>query len=419
MSSAEPGVSEESGPVGALGQHEAQCGVYRQLIEQFQTTIRQQQQTIQQLREGQDPTSLPSHLARHQHLQQQVQQLQQLVAEQQQQLQRQAEQQQQMRQHMQHQLDTMQQQLQLLRQPDSQPATAEQKTRDINFIGSAVRRMTVFEEASTCFGLAVSGGRLYVADHEFAVVDVVDGSSGARLTRYGTFNQQGKAVVGQPPRFQSPYGVAVNQRRGVLYVLDRSLHCVVVVRLSDGLVEAVWGSEGSDQQQFYFPASLAYCAATDKLYVADGQNHLVKVLRTFDGKCVELLGVLKGLSYPGGVAVDSHQIYIADTGNDRVLVLAKKSRELQFEIGTGEKSDNIELSVPCSVSVDGEAGLLYVADSCNHRVCVYRSSDGSYIRQFPVLDEDNSPIRPMSVMWDAVSGLLYVTPLDSTTIYVY
>eukprot|EP00455_Lapot_gusevi_P030041 TRINITY_DN3221_c0_g4_i6.p1 TRINITY_DN3221_c0_g4~~TRINITY_DN3221_c0_g4_i6.p1 ORF type:complete len:226 (+),score=24.64 TRINITY_DN3221_c0_g4_i6:3-680(+) len=207
-----------------------------------------------------------------------------------------------------------------------------------------------------------------------------------------------------------PCGVAVDEKRGRVYVVDEWYHCVVVVRLGDGMVEAVWGSQGSGPQQFKFPCGLAYCPHTDLLYVADRSNHCVKVLRGSDGQCVQILGTGRHqMRSPVGVTVDSRHVFITDTGNHRVLVYTKQSGTFLYRMQQGRGSGNNQFNNPYSVSVDSEAGVVYVADCNNHRVCVYRSCDGRYIRHFPVLRADNTKAEAVCVRWDAAGGVLYVT----------
>eukprot|EP00455_Lapot_gusevi_P013343 TRINITY_DN16481_c0_g1_i2.p1 TRINITY_DN16481_c0_g1~~TRINITY_DN16481_c0_g1_i2.p1 ORF type:complete len:104 (-),score=21.15 TRINITY_DN16481_c0_g1_i2:68-379(-) len=62
-------------------------------------------------------------------------------------------------------------------------------------------------------------------------------------------------------------------------------------------------------------------------------------------------------------------------------------------------SGNTQFNGPWSVSVDSDAGVVYVADYSNSRVCVYRSGDGSYVRHFQVVQADNSTAKPDRVMW--------------------
>eukprot|EP00455_Lapot_gusevi_P015080 TRINITY_DN17606_c0_g3_i3.p1 TRINITY_DN17606_c0_g3~~TRINITY_DN17606_c0_g3_i3.p1 ORF type:complete len:316 (+),score=57.29 TRINITY_DN17606_c0_g3_i3:138-950(+) len=268
----------------------------------------------------------------------------------------------------------------------------------------------------------MSDGRLYLSAYSHHVVDVVDAASGHRVTRYGAFKQHGQAVVGRPAQFYCPYDVAVDETRGRVYVVDELNRCVVV-RQCDGVVEAVWGCESSDQLPSPEPCGLAYCPATDQLYVADRNHHCIKVLRGADGQCVQVIfqagGGANPLYFPSGVAVDFDHIYLADRGLHRVLVYAKQTGAFLFDLAQDENSGNTPFNGPYDVSVDSEAGVVYVADTDNHRVCVYRSYDGSYVRHFQVLQADQNKAAPRRVMWDAAAGVLYVTLCNSTNICVY
>eukprot|EP00455_Lapot_gusevi_P004723 TRINITY_DN1194_c0_g1_i6.p2 TRINITY_DN1194_c0_g1~~TRINITY_DN1194_c0_g1_i6.p2 ORF type:complete len:330 (+),score=59.69 TRINITY_DN1194_c0_g1_i6:2111-3100(+) len=291
-----------------------------------------------------------------------------------------------------------------------------------NYSKRSVRHVAVFEQTSYCYGVAVSAGLLYLPIFSHHVVDVLDASCG-RVARWGTFNQSGQAIINQPPQFNRPTSVAVDETRGRLYVADSSNHCVVVLRLGDGVVEVVWGSLGSDRHQFQHPRSLAYCAATDQLYVADQYNHCVKVLRGLDGQCLQAIGpgtapACHSIYHAIGVAVDPHHIYIVDKYS-RVVVYSKHNGEFLFRCGQRCGRGELCFFHPSGVSVDSDAGVMYVADHGNFRICVYRTSDGSYLRHFEVLHADDVKAKPTAVMWDAASGVLHVTTLSSTTISLY
>eukprot|EP00455_Lapot_gusevi_P047701 TRINITY_DN6494_c0_g4_i1.p2 TRINITY_DN6494_c0_g4~~TRINITY_DN6494_c0_g4_i1.p2 ORF type:complete len:128 (+),score=30.16 TRINITY_DN6494_c0_g4_i1:612-995(+) len=122
---------------------------------------------------------------------------------------------------------------------------------------------------------------------------------------------------------------------------------------------------------------------------------------------------------PMGVAVDVDQIYITDYLNHRVVVHAKQHGGFQFQMGQGVGRENTQFRGPHGVSVDSEAGVVYVADCKNKRVCVYRSSDGSYVRHFSVLRADQTKATPEAVLWDTQAGVLYVALWNSTTICVF
>eukprot|EP00455_Lapot_gusevi_P056177 TRINITY_DN9266_c0_g2_i2.p1 TRINITY_DN9266_c0_g2~~TRINITY_DN9266_c0_g2_i2.p1 ORF type:complete len:317 (+),score=33.12 TRINITY_DN9266_c0_g2_i2:184-1134(+) len=312
-------------------------------------------------------------------------------------------------------------------------------------IRPGMRHLSIFSHPTPCPSLALSSStsRLYLANFLHHIITVIDSTTGACLTQYGTPDQSGQSSLGQLPQFNSPRAVALDEIRNRLFVTDQANHCVVVIQLDTGLVEAIWGrGPGSEQSQFYFPCALAYCASTDQLYVADCFNDCVKVVRGSDGQCVQVLAIGRErfncgtsmMNHPEGVAVDTDQVYVADSGNGRVLVFDKQSGIWKFQLGQngpgqeqthrqgqGESSRGSENqpSYLLSVCVDSEKGLVYVVNCDSRCVSVYRSSDGSYVRHFQVWHQDNTEADPVAVMWDSVSSSLYITLDHSTTICVY
>ncbi|TPW18829.1 MAG: NHL repeat containing protein, partial [Elusimicrobia bacterium] len=78
------------------------------------------------------------------------------------------------------------------------------------------------------------------------------------------------------------------------------------------------------------------------------------------------------LDEPAGVAVDgTGNIFVADTGNDRVLALSPAGQVL-FQVG-GRAPRTFKK--PSGVAVDA-AGTIYVADTGNGRVQVFSSTGG-------------------------------------------
>ena len=96
------------------------------------------------------------------------------------------------------------------------------------------------------------------------------------------------------------------------------------------------------------------------------------------------------LSGPYGVAVDlsSGAVFVADTGNNRVLgwsslanlrngmaadiVLGQRDRYSTSQLGPGS-GFNIGLAFPVGLAVDA-SGNLYVADAGNNRICLLYTS---------------------------------------------
>eukprot|EP00455_Lapot_gusevi_P040345 TRINITY_DN4560_c0_g1_i1.p2 TRINITY_DN4560_c0_g1~~TRINITY_DN4560_c0_g1_i1.p2 ORF type:complete len:109 (-),score=19.72 TRINITY_DN4560_c0_g1_i1:381-707(-) len=102
------------------------------------------------------------------------------------------------------------------------------------------------------------------------------------------------------------------------------------------------------------------------------------------------------------------------------MVYSKQTGDVVYQMGQGQVgSGDTQFYHPRGVSVDGEAGLVYVADYSNHRICVYRTSDGSAVRHFQVLQANHGKVQPLAVQWDAGRGVLYVTMYNSTSLGVY
>jgi DNA-binding beta-propeller fold protein YncE len=82
--------------------------------------------------------------------------------------------------------------------------------------------------------------------------------------------------------------------------------------------------------------------------------------------------------YPTDVAFDqAGNIYVSEYGdNDRIQVFDPKTLKVICTIGRFGQGDG-EFSRPQSMVVDGD--LLYVTDSCNHRINVFKT-DGTFVR---------------------------------------
>ncbi len=113
------------------------------------------------------------------------------------------------------------------------------------------------------------------------------------------------------------------------------------------------------------------------------------------------------LSYPADLFVAEDRLYVADTGNSRILIISMDGMLLK-EIGSGKDAADT-LKNPQGIFVTGE-GHLYVADTGNSRVVEY-DENGNYIREIgrPVttLISDGQEYSPTKVVVDG-AGRIYV-----------
>lgn len=206
--------------------------------------------------------------------------------------------------------------------------------------------------------------------------------------------------IGSPEQLRNPVGVAVDSR-GQVYVADTLNHRVQIYN-SDGELEDTIGEFGDGENQFFEPRGLAL-DSQNNLYVADTWNaRIVKISPTGtwlaswgdsseerDGRHFTDTGGTRegneanplGFYGPRGLAVDSEgRVYIADTGNKRIVV-TDNDGEFLYQFGYAG-SEPGAFNEPTSVAVDRD-GNVYVADTWNGRVQVFQPESDGQVASIP------------------------------------
>ena len=183
------------------------------------------------------------------------------------------------------------------------------------------------------------------------------------------------------------------------------------------------------RREFTWPAGIAL-AADGRLFVTDEfRNHVAifpsDVVYPYpdfnpDGERIGEWGVRGSgpgqLDGPSGISLDSNDdIYIVDTGNDRVQKFTKDGDYLTGwgSTGTGEG----EFSRPWGIAIDAQ-GAVYVADWGNDRVQKF-SPDGEYLMSFGGHDLDGGDLNhPAGVAVDS-DGDVYVTDWGNNRVQIY
>jgi sugar lactone lactonase YvrE len=246
----------------------------------------------------------------------------------------------------------------------------------------------------TQVGYQVTAFDIYIADtfaHQVRKVSVqvppIDSPSGGQtatistIAGTGSFGLAGDGAAATLAQLNSPYGVAWDDKRSVVYVAD-SLNNRVRSIDSRGTIATVVAAP------LNHPRGLAVDG--DSLYIADTYNNLVRrydlashVLSTVAGNGVPgyrdgVAGTTAQLKLPSGVAADEkHNLYVADTGNNVVRELSSTDNVLRTIAGTGTagKFGNggpamlAQLSAPMGVAVRPN-GDVVIADTGNNLVRV-------------------------------------------------
>jgi DNA-binding beta-propeller fold protein YncE len=170
-------------------------------------------------------------------------------------------------------------------------------------------------------------------------------------------------------------------RAGDVYVIERS-NCRVQVFDSQGKHIAKWGTEGDGDGQFWNPLEGGIALDdSGNIYVVDSVNCRVQVFDS-EGKFLRKWGTRGDadgqFNRPLAIAIDnrSDKIYIADTNNCRIQVFDTKGNFLA-KWGTYGAGD-MDLIYPQGVAVSS-SGEIYVCDTYNHRIKVYRSVSGGAV----------------------------------------
>jgi sugar lactone lactonase YvrE len=214
-------------------------------------------------------------------------------------------------------------------------------------------------------GIAVDAqGNVYVADVANQSID--------KVTPAGDFIDIGL--------FPHPYGVAVDTK-GNIYVAEtenvfRKSHSIIIITpqgkpsLLAGNGQAGFLDGIGSKAQFNNPRGIAV-DAQGNIYVADMGNDRIRKITP--AGVVSTLAGPNQFNNPEGVAVDAQgNVYVADIGKDQILQITPTGMvsvvagngQAGFLDGIGSKA---QFNNPSGVAVDAQ-GILYVADSQNHRI---------------------------------------------------
>lgn len=204
-----------------------------------------------------------------------------------------------------------------------------------------------------------SSGLVYVSDGQRKAIFV--------------FNREGEGVrlIGGQEYFENPTGIAVDQGRDRIYVVDTKAHDVKVFSLS-GEFLFKFGSRGSGDGEFNFPTNITV-GKDGKVYVVDTINNRVQIF-DHEGMFLSTFGslgdALGQFSRPKGIALDSHDnIYVIDAAFSNFQIFDQKFDLLMFLGSLGSQPGMFRLPADIHIDVNDR---IYVADQLNRRVEVFQ-----------------------------------------------
>ncbi|HEY7939231.1 MAG TPA: hypothetical protein VID05_05315 [Acidimicrobiales bacterium] len=248
-------------------------------------------------------------------------------------------------------------------------------------------------------GVAVgTDGKLYIADADNNRIRTVTLSSGTIATYAGSSLGAADGDRLTTAKFSRPVGVAFDAAQN-LYVADSQNDAIREIDHTSGLVSTVAGSLGvPGNTGDNGPATSATLndpeAITidqfDEVFIADAGNCRVRWIDSGAGMN-GIAGTTCGYSGDGadaslaqfshmrGLAVDPDlNIYVADTGNNRVRMISGIDNSVSTVAGTGTAGYSGDNGAGTAATLSGPTGLaiiphdtLWIADTGNNRVRIF------------------------------------------------
>jgi trimeric autotransporter adhesin len=277
-------------------------------------------------------------------------------------------------------------------------------------------------------GIAVDAltGNLYIVGYLSSRIRMVTKSTGIITTVAGS-GLDGYSGDGGPAKsaqLSAPTGVGVDSTRRLIYIADNANNVIRMINMTTGNIFTVAGGKGSGDVPAYIEGSYYYGTpvgngdgglatsatlsnptrnvvelSSGNIYIADSGNNRIRLVTRSTGIISAVAGtgatgytgdgglaIQASLMFPTGIALDpsSSDLYIADSGNNRIRVVKRNNNIISTVAGTGRfgySGDGVvataaELNDPRGVSVSASSRYLYIADSGNNCIRMVTLSTG-------------------------------------------
>ncbi|CAH2716864.1 hypothetical protein BACCIP111895_04052 [Neobacillus rhizosphaerae] len=215
-------------------------------------------------------------------------------------------------------------------------------------------------------------------------------------------------------QFTFPYGISVDEK-GRVFVADL-YNGTISIHDEKGKFIEYFATKASKEKKISAPAGLRII--NKKVYVTDIKSNKAFVF-DMDGKLLLEIGkhgTKEGeFNAPNGITADNEgNIYVVDTGNQRVQIFNKAGKFLKIINGSNKgKGESIFVN-PRGIGIDSR-GIMYVVSNLTHMVYGF-DKDGKKLFQFGGMGEANGEFYLPNGLFIDQQDNVFIT--DTTNIRV-
>lgn len=209
--------------------------------------------------------------------------------------------------------------------------------------------------------------------------------------RVFAFTQDGKPLfaIGEDGKLAGPTGIAVDDERKRLYIVNSRNNNIAVYSLS-GEFLFIFSGPGQRSGFLNYPTDVDI-DSKGNIVVADSMNARVQVFAP-DGKFISKFGQRgdgpSDFQLIKGVAVDKRtdNIYVVDGRANRFAIFSKDGESLLAVGRTASARKTLSpggFTIPQDISID-KNGAVFVVDSINARVQIFQIVDDEWLKKNPI-----------------------------------